>query len=146
MTSNSLIEQYGGCVCGSVRFKSLGIPERITVCHCTWCQRRTGTAFGVETVFLKNNVQFSGDSMKAHRHYSDETNRWLDMHFCVGCGTNLGLTLEVRSDIRSVPVGIFDDLEWIASTSSEIRHVYTRSKRHWGDLSSAVETFEAYFR
>jgi hypothetical protein len=46
-----LIERNGGCVCGSIRFKATGEPLRVTICHCTWCQRRTGTAFGTEVVF-----------------------------------------------------------------------------------------------
>jgi len=145
MMNINTLKQSGGCVCGSIRFCSSGIPERITVCHCLWCQRRTGTAFGVETVFLQEKIIFSGAAEKIYRHRSDETDRWLNMHFCGACGTNLGLTLEVRSGIRSLPAGIFDNPEWFDTTGVEVRHVYTRSKRHWGELSNAVETFDAYF-
>ncbi len=145
MVDIETIENHGGCVCGAIRYTTIGNSNRITVCHCLWCQRRTGTAFGVEVVFLNENVRFSGLSAKTYRHHSDESNRWLDMHFCPDCGTNLGITLEYRSGIRTIPAGTFDNPEWIDDTNSDIRHVYTRSKRHWGDLSMAPESYEAYF-
>ena len=35
----------GGCVCGAVRFRVKAQPQAGLVCHCTWCQRRSGSAF-----------------------------------------------------------------------------------------------------
>ena len=40
-------EKGGQCVCGKVTYTVVGEPARITICHCKWCQRRTGSAFGV---------------------------------------------------------------------------------------------------
>src|SRR6185503_12806085 len=97
------IERAGGCVCGAVRYVTAGEPERVTLCHCMWCQRRTGTAFGTEVVFLKERVILSGIKSGSYRHISDESGRWLEIYFCPRCGTNLGLTLEAVPTIRSVP-------------------------------------------
>jgi hypothetical protein len=55
-----LTRHEGGCVCGAVRYATSGDPIRVTVCHCTWCQRRTGTAFSVEAVFDENKVELNG--------------------------------------------------------------------------------------
>jgi hypothetical protein len=41
----------GGCACGAVRYRVKGSPERASVCHCTFCQRRTGSAFGISVYF-----------------------------------------------------------------------------------------------
>ena len=146
MSREEAIVRQGGCVCGVVRYMTFGAPDRITVCHCLWCQRRTGTAFGVEVVFLEENVEFSGVTARTHRHHSDESGRWLDMRFCGDCGTNLGFALEVRSGIVTVPAGTFDDPSWIDESDTDVRHVYTRSQRHWGDPSRAVETYNGYFK
>ena len=105
----------------------------------------TGTAFGTEVVFDEAKFIFSGGALKAHRHHSDESGRWLDMHFCSECGTNLGITVEVRSGIRTIPAGAFDNPEWLDQTDTDVRHVYTRSQRHWGDLDQAVKTYDGYF-
>lgn len=34
----------GGCLCGGVRFELTELPSGAGYCHCTRCQRRTGTA------------------------------------------------------------------------------------------------------
>jgi len=139
-----MVQNQGRCICGAVSYTASGEPLRITVCHCLWCQRRTGTAFGTEVVYLTEDVAFDGE-MDRYRHISDESGRWLDVHFCRRCGGNLGLSLELRPEIRSIPAGTFDNVDWIEAAPSAIRHVYTRSRRHWGDLSDGVEAFEGYY-
>ncbi|WP_082011940.1 MULTISPECIES: GFA family protein [Rhizobium] len=82
----------GGCVCGSVRYTCVGDQQRVTVCHCLWCQRRTGSRSGVEALLQEGNIEFSGIEPARYRHLSDESGRWLDDYFCPRCGSNLGLT------------------------------------------------------
>jgi hypothetical protein len=139
-------EHSGGCVCGAVRFKATGEPLRVTICHCTWCQRRTGTAFGTEVVFDGGQVEFAGEEAGCYRHISDESGRWLDVAFCRRCGSNLGFTLEAAPGLRTLPAGCFDDPGWIRSDRYRFRHVYLRSRRDWSDLSTHVEQYEQHFR
>ena len=141
-----MVEHDGGCVCGSVRFRATGEPLRVTVCHCTWCQRRTGTAFGVEVVYQSAQVAITGQEVRRYRHLSDESGRWLDVEFCGRCGTNLGFTLEAAPGLRTLPAGAFDDPGWIRAERCRFRHVYVRSRREWSDLSLAVEVHERHFR
>ena len=35
----------GGCACGKVRYRLKREPMIVHCCHCTWCQRETGSAF-----------------------------------------------------------------------------------------------------
>lgn len=118
----------------------------MTICHCTWCQRRTGTAFGTEVVFENSQVVVTGDEIGRYRHVSDESGRWLDVEFCRRCGSNLGFTLEAAPGIRTLPAGAFDDPAWIGADRYRIRHVYLRSRRVWSDLSPSVEQYEQHFR
>jgi hypothetical protein len=37
----------GGCLCGTIRFVVTAPPTEVGYCHCTRCQRRTGTAASV---------------------------------------------------------------------------------------------------
>lgn len=142
-----VVKNSGGCVCGSVRYKTTGEPLRVTICHCKWCQRRTGTAFGVELVFKDTQIEITGEEEITHyRHISDESGRWLDLQFCKKCGTNLGLALEAAPGIQSLPAGTFDDPDWIKAEDYQFRHIYVRSKREWSDLSSDVEVYEEHFR
>lgn len=136
----------GGCVCGAVRFTATGEPLRVTICHCKWCQRRTGTAFGTEVVYARGQVGIAGTEIGRYRHVSDESGRWLDIEFCRRCGTNLGFTLEAAPELRTLPAGAFDDPGWIRADRYTIRHVFLRSRREWPDLSPAVEKYEHHFR
>jgi hypothetical protein len=133
-------------MCGAVRFRVTGEPSRVTICHCAWCQRRTGTAFGTEVVFNSDQVEMAGTEIARYRHVSDESGRWLDVEFCRRCGTNLGFTLEAVPGVRTLPAGAFDDPTWITSDRYKFRHVFLRSRREWSDLSPYVEQHERHFR
>jgi hypothetical protein len=136
----------GGCVCKSVRYTCAGEPERVTICHCLWCQRRTGSAFGTEVVFQEHDVSFSGIEPTKYRHVSDESARWLDIYFCPRCGSNLGFTLQTVPGIRTVPAGTLDEPGLLDPKHMKFRHVFARSRRTWGDLTSEVEAYERHFR
>ena len=53
---NNLEKHSGGCACGKVRYHSIGKPVRTGLCHCRYCQLRTGTAFGISVYFKKMNT------------------------------------------------------------------------------------------
>lgn len=141
-----LDKKRGQCVCGSVSYAITGEPKRVTICHCKWCQRRTGSAFGVEVVFDDHQITINDDSVTRYRHISDESGRWLDQHFCNKCGSNIGFTLEAVPGIRTIAVGTFDDPSWLQSEEIQCRHVYTRSAQHWASIPDDVEQFEKHFR
>jgi len=44
MTEEGPYSVQGGCLCGAVRFELSAPPMNASYCHCTRCQRRTGTA------------------------------------------------------------------------------------------------------
>jgi len=140
-------DQHGGqCVCGNVTFTVTGDPKRITICHCQWCQRRTGSAFGVEAVFEESQIEIYDDAVTTYRHISDESGRWLDQYFCQQCGSNLGFSLEAVPGIRTIAAGIFDDPSWLQSNRFQTRHVYTRSAQDFIKIPNDVEQFERHFR
>ena len=141
-----MTRHQGGCVCGQVRYTVLGEPERVTVCHCTWCQRRTGTAFGVEAVFSLEQVEIDTTRLQTYRHLSDQSGRWLDQHFCPACGANLGITLEAVPGIRTIAAGSFDDPSWLDRSGCRFRYVHMRSAQNWSALPDGVEHYEAHFR
>lgn len=136
----------GQCVCGDVSYTTSGEPKRVTICHCQWCQRRTGSAFGVEVVFDASQISINEDAVSRYRHISDETGRWLDQHYCSKCGSNIGLTLEVVPGIRSIAAGTFDDPSWLESEKYKRSHVFTHSAQDWADIPDDVERYDRYFR
>ena len=128
----------GGCLCGAVRFRVTNAPFRTGVCHCRFCQRRTGSAFGVGVYFKKDDFALTRGSLKTYEYRSDESGRWLRMEFCANCGSTLTWTLELFPDGRGVAGGSFDDPGWLKIE----RHVWARSKQHWVPIPAEAEKFE----
>lgn len=129
----------GGCVCGRVRYKTRGEPQRVSLCSCRWCQRRTGSALGISVYFLKQDVEIDESLLGTFRLMSD-AGRWLEQGFCTHCGTVLTWTLEFRPDYRGFAGGTFDPPTFWYTPE---RYVFTRSKPDWLSVTGNVETCEA---
>ena len=47
----------GGCSCGNIRYRLTGKPLVVNACHCTWCQRETGTVHALNAVYEFDRVE-----------------------------------------------------------------------------------------
>jgi hypothetical protein len=113
----------GGCLCGDVRYRVRGLPLEAIVCHCNFCQRRTGGAFSIELFFPTENVEFVGAVPKTFEH-RNESGRWLRLKFCGQCGTTVGMTAERRPIQQALMGGTFDDHSWFTIN----RHIQAKEK------------------
>ena len=132
----------GGCLCGAVRYKTTGEPRRVVVCHCTFCQRFTGTAFLVETAFNEGDVVFSGENPRTYDHQSDESNKLVILHFCGACGTTVFLTFERFPGIVGICGGTFDDPNWFDRSRGKCCHIMTRSAQEGVVLPPNIDIYE----
>jgi hypothetical protein len=80
---------------------------RISVCHCLACQRRTGSAFGVQARYARKQSRHFGTSTAYVR--KGDSGQSITFHFCSGCGTTLYWELGLHPDFISVAVGAFAD-------------------------------------
>lgn len=128
----------GGCLCGAVRYRVKNAPFRTSLCHCKFCQRRTGSAFGVGVYFRKDDFELLRGALKSYEYRSDESGRWLRMEFCPKCGTTVTWTLELFPDGRGVAGGSFDDPGWLRIE----RQTWTRSRQPWLPLAPGIEAHE----
>ena len=81
----------GGCLCGKVRFTASQPPLRTFACHCTFCQRVTGTSFFAESIFPMDAVRFNDGELKRYEHVSEGSQKKVFVHFCPSCSTTVGL-------------------------------------------------------
>lgn len=49
----------GGCTCGHVRYQVNSEPMIVHCCHCSWCQRQSGSAFAVNALIEADRVQLT---------------------------------------------------------------------------------------
>lgn len=85
MTENYSVK--GSCLCGSVRFEITAPPESVGYCHCTRCQKRTGTGSSVGARVHAENFRFlAGEELvKGWRHADGGAEKC----FCTSCGGHL---------------------------------------------------------
>jgi hypothetical protein len=122
----------GGCLCGDTRYRTTAEPLRVTICHCTFCQRFTGSAYLVEPIFNRADVVFSGAPLKAYDHRSDSSSKRVTLRFCGRCGTTLYLDLERFPDILGLCGGTFDDPNWFErSAATAATFLRARRKPVW---------------
>ena len=121
------------CSCGQLRLKVEGDPIRISMCHCLACQRRTGSAFGIQARFTADDVRVTG----RHSDYvrlSDEGEQ-RTFHFCPDCGATVFYTLAAVPEVVAVPIGAFAD-----PTFPPPRISIYESRRHpWLETTAKLE-------
>lgn len=130
-------ELEGGCLCGNVRFRTSQAPIRTLACHCTFCQRMTGTSYFAESTFPKDEVTFNSGRMNCYEHISEGSKKKVFVHFCINCGTTVTLTFERWPDMRAISRGCFDDPNAVEVTS----HIWTQSAQSGTALPEGVECF-----
>src|SRR5262245_30003591 len=134
----------GGCLCGGIRYKTTSEPIRVTVCHCSFCQKVTGTAFLVEPIFLKTDVIFSGEAPRKYDHRSDGSGKRVTVNFCGRCGSTLFFDLERFPTIFAIFAGTFDDPNWFERSPAITRHIFVRSMQQGVVLPAGIGTYEAH--
>src|SRR5205823_14680060 len=95
----------GGCLCGGVRFEIDAPLVSAGWCHCTRCQRRTGTPASAQARIEKGSLKIvQGESLV--RDYRPD--KGFAKVFCRECGSQLWSRSQDDPDIISVRLGAFD--------------------------------------
>lgn len=134
-----MTEMYqGGCLCGKHRYRTKGNPMRVSVCHCKFCQRRTGSTCGIAVFFPEENVKINGNDLALYEHVSDESGLKIGLEFCRRCGTTITAKLERFPTGRVTFGGTFDDPSWFTIE----RHIWTRSAPSWMVFPENIPCFQ----
>ncbi len=84
----------GACHCGQVRYQAEVDPGEITICHCTDCQRLTGSAYRITITALRENFQITSGDPKEYVKIADNGCRRTQF-FCPNCGSPIYTTGEL---------------------------------------------------
>ena len=77
----------GRCLCGSVTYTCDAEPAFTAVCHCTDCQRQTGTAFSVVVGVPADAFHVSGDTLASVTTVGEAHGGESKRNFCSACGS-----------------------------------------------------------
>jgi hypothetical protein len=109
---------------------------RISVCHCLACQRRTGSAFGVQARFDEAGVRIEGRRSEYTRLSDEEDRVAHTFSFCPDCGGTVCWRSEDRPGVIAVAVGAFAD----PSFPTPRVQVYESRRHPWLELDERIES------
>lgn len=131
----------GGCTCRAVRYRMEASPLIVHCCHCTWCQRETGTAFAVNAMIEADRVALLSGTVEC-----------IDTPSLSGKGQEIVRCANCRIAVWShyagagrkacfVRVGTLDDP---ARLPPDI-HIFTAYQQPWVVLPEGVPSVPEYY-
>lgn len=132
--------QTGRCTCDKVRYEITGEPLFTHACHCTLCQRRSGSAFGLSMMVLSDQFSITQGGLVSVEVAADSGNKKFN-YFCGGCGTVIYGDSPAQPGIINVRPGTLDDTSWFTVGA----HIWIKSKQPWVGLPGDIPCFETIY-
>ena len=126
----------GRCLCGQVHYRADEEPTFVGICHCTDCQKFTGSAFSTIVGVPARALKVSG-SLKTFTKIGD-SGKPIHRRFCSECGSGIMDEADALPNIVMVNVGTLDDRSWVNPRSQ----VYCNSAQPWVQLGGEMKRFE----
>lgn len=126
-------ERSGGCQCGYLRYEVTKRPVGLAVCHCTECQRQSGSAFGLSLGIPEGAFRLTSVTLKTFAVVCDSGRR-KTCAFCPECGTRI---YHQTVNGMSLKAGTLDDTSWLRPDA----HYWTMRKHPWVTIAEGVRKF-----
>lgn len=131
----------GGCVCGSVRYRLEGAPMVTHCCHCSWCQRETGSAFVINAVIERDRVTVLAGEPELVMTPS-ESGRGQEIARCPSC--RVAVWSHYPNAGRKAAFVRVGTLDAPAEVAPDV-HIFTRSKLPWVRLPEGAMAYEGFY-
>jgi len=131
----------GRCTCGAVRYRMTAKPIIVHCCHCTWCQRETGTAFALNAVIEAENVTLLSGSPETVLTPS-ASGKGQKIVRCPTCRVAVWSDYPEAGDrICFVRVGTLETLDRVPPDI----HIYTSTRQPWVVLAGDVPAVPEFY-
>ncbi|RZI78345.1 MAG: aldehyde-activating protein [Variovorax sp.] len=132
----------GGCTCRHVRFEMLIAPLYVHCCHCTWCQRESGTAFALNAMIESDRVRLTTGAVEVVDTPSN-SGRGQKIARCPQCRIALWSNYAGAGEsVRFVRVGALDTPDALPPDI----HIFTASKQRWVELPADANAVSEYYK
>ena len=131
----------GGCTCNFVRYEITEKPLFVHCCHCTWCQRETGSAFVINAMIESNRVKVTTGEVNVVNTPSN-SGKGQRIARCPKCDIALWSNYGGGGDaVRFVPVGTLDK----PNACPPDIHIFTSTKQPWVTLPPGTPAVAEYY-
>jgi hypothetical protein len=130
----------GGCTCRAVRYRMTSRPMIVHGCHCSWCQRETGSAFAVNAVIETDRVVVQGEVEAIVTPSASGAGQRIAR--CPKCKIALWSHYAgAGPSMRFVRVGTLDD----PGRFPPDIHIFTSTRQPWVMLPAGVPAFAEFY-
>ena len=126
------MSESGSCLCGSVSLEYKSEPNFFLLCHCTDCQKATGSPVASIIGVPENDFIINGET----NSYKCEAG--VTRSFCINCGSGVLSYAKELSRIMFIKAGTLDNSDWIKIESN----FFTKSASHWSKPDNTIESFK----
>ena len=116
----------GGCLCGAVRYVLKARPQATAICHCTHCQKQSGSLFSFNLFVSEADYEQQGETMVFEDR--GDSGQPSYRHFCGRCGSPIITKVAMMPGQVIVKAGTLDSLRGLPSPHTEI---YTDRAVEW---------------
>lgn len=127
----------GGCVCGATRYRLAAEPLTLYACHCTDCQKRSGSAFGLSMWVQRSALELTQGELARH-DVTLPDGRKGNARTCARCATRLWSEPAKHPELAVLRPGTLDDTSWL----EPVAHIWTRSAQPWYAFPEGVARYE----
>ena len=126
----------GSCLCGAIRYTVSAPITELRACHCTSCQKGSGTGASVNAMIPSAAFELAQGTPKRYQCVAD-SGRTLYRHFCGDCGSPLYSQREATPESMALRIGTLEGAGDMKITA----HIWTKSKRPWSFIDPAAKQF-----
>jgi hypothetical protein len=140
-TSATEFSANGGCACGDVRFRLKSTPLFVHACHCSLCQRQSGSAFALNAMIEADNIVLVSGQLE-ETVVPTASGKGQKVSRCPSCRVAVWSIYNGASDLfRFARVGALDEPD---KCPPDI-HIYTSSKQAWVALPTEAVSVPEYY-
>jgi hypothetical protein len=125
----------GGCLCGKVRYSANVEPAFVGVCHCTDCQKFTGSAFSVVVAMPKDALSVQGNVNTFSK--PGDSGQPIQRRFCPECGSPVVEEAAAMPGMVMIGAGTLDDPSWVKPAMQ----IFCDSAQPWVELGGGLQSF-----
>ncbi|MEM8813096.1 MAG: GFA family protein [Pseudomonadota bacterium] len=123
----------GGCLCGAVTYSTDAEPAMVAVCHCSDCQKQSGSPFSVNVLVPDDQVTMEGDSLTQFT-VKGASGQNVTRNFCNKCGSPLSTVLDAFGKLAAIKSGTLTDASWVKPTIQ----IWCDDKQPWSVLDETL--------
>ena len=126
------MSKSGSCLCGDVSFAYKSEPGMFLMCHCTDCQKSTGSPVASIIIVPEDDFSVNGSTS------SYECEAKVTRSFCKICGSQIFSRIESAPGVVAIKTGVLDEQPNIKPNLV----CWTKSKPNWFEINHPEIAFE----